>query len=104
MDNDFRNLVIETLRRGEALPREWAQQLFPPEKREYELVYDGKEREEDILAGTMAVPLQQEIWPPDKRLTVEVLVGNQAARGFYEAVGFREYSVELEIPASRNVT
>lgn len=58
MDNDFRQLVAEALLRGEDLPREWAQKLFPPEKREYELVYDGKEREEDILAGTMAVPLQ----------------------------------------------
>ena len=29
-----------------------------PEKREYELVYHGKEREEDILANTLAVPLQ----------------------------------------------
>jgi site-specific DNA-methyltransferase (adenine-specific)/adenine-specific DNA-methyltransferase len=27
-------------------------------KNEYELTYDGKEREEDILADTMAVPLQ----------------------------------------------
>ncbi|MBI3741134.1 MAG: site-specific DNA-methyltransferase [Chloroflexi bacterium] len=32
--------------------------MFPPEKREYELVYYGKEREEDIIANTMAVPLQ----------------------------------------------
>ena len=44
--------------------------------------------------------LEQEIWPPDKRLTVEVLVGNRAARSFYDAVGFREYCLELEIPAS----
>src|SRR3989338_8260348 len=28
------------------------------EKREYELVYHGKEREEDIIANTLAVPLQ----------------------------------------------
>ncbi len=59
MDDELRHLVIETLRRGEDLPREWARALFPPEKREYELVYAGKEREEDILAGTMAVPLQR---------------------------------------------
>jgi site-specific DNA-methyltransferase (adenine-specific)/adenine-specific DNA-methyltransferase len=32
--------------------------LFPPEKREYELVYHGKEREEDIIANTIGVPLQ----------------------------------------------
>lgn len=58
MNEEFRHLVIETLRRGEDLPVEWARELFPPEKREYELVYHDKEREEDILADTMAVPLQ----------------------------------------------
>ena len=58
MNDEFRQMVIETLRRGEELPAEWAHELFPPEKREYELVYYGKEREEDILADTLAVPLQ----------------------------------------------
>jgi len=58
MEQDFIQRVIETLRRGESLPPEWARALFPPEKREYELVYYGKEREEDILANTMGVPLQ----------------------------------------------
>lgn len=51
-------MVIEALRRGEELPVEWARILFPPEKQEYELVYHGKERKEDIIADTMAVPLQ----------------------------------------------
>jgi ribosomal protein S18 acetylase RimI-like enzyme len=41
--------------------------------------------------------LREEIWPPDRRVTVEVLVGNQVARAFYRAVGFGEYSLELEI-------
>ena len=58
MNDEFRHMVIDALMRGEELPREWARILFPPEKREYELVYYGKEREEDILAETMAVPLQ----------------------------------------------
>ncbi len=38
---------------------EWARILFPPEKREYELVYHGKKREEDLIANTLAVPLQK---------------------------------------------
>jgi hypothetical protein len=38
MNHEFRQMVIETLQRGEDLPREWARELFPPEKREYELV------------------------------------------------------------------
>lgn len=58
MNEEFKKMVIDALRRGEELPREWARELFPPEKREYELVYYGKEREEDIIADTMAVPLQ----------------------------------------------
>ena len=58
MNEELRQMVIDRLRRGEELPAEWARELFPPEKREYELVYYGKEREEDILADTLAVPLQ----------------------------------------------
>jgi ribosomal protein S18 acetylase RimI-like enzyme len=46
--------------------------------------------------------LQEEIWPQDKRITVEVLVGNEVARAFYEAVGFTPYSIELEMPAPRH--
>jgi len=58
MDEEFRRRVIETLRRGEELPGEWAREIFPPDKREYELVYFDKAREEDLLADTMSVPLQ----------------------------------------------
>jgi GNAT superfamily N-acetyltransferase len=43
--------------------------------------------------------LREEIWPADKRLTVGVLIDNHTARAFYAAVGYREYSLELEIPA-----
>jgi site-specific DNA-methyltransferase (adenine-specific)/adenine-specific DNA-methyltransferase len=58
MNDQLRQMVIERLQRGEELPAEWGRFLFPPERREYELVYHGKEREEDVLAETMAVPLQ----------------------------------------------
>ncbi len=58
MNEELRQMVIETLRRGEELPAEWASMLFPPQKREYELTYVGKERQEEIIAGTLAVPLQ----------------------------------------------
>jgi RimJ/RimL family protein N-acetyltransferase len=44
--------------------------------------------------------LKEEIWPPDRRITVDVLVGNSAARALCESVGFRPYALELEIPAS----
>jgi site-specific DNA-methyltransferase (adenine-specific)/adenine-specific DNA-methyltransferase len=53
-----RERIIQVLESGEELPIDYKHVLFPPEKKEYELVYAGKEREEDILADTMAVPLQ----------------------------------------------
>ena len=50
--------IIELLEQGQDLPPDYKHLLFPPERQEYELVYAGKEREEDILAETLAVPLQ----------------------------------------------
>lgn len=58
MTDEQRQELIRLLQQGEDIAPEWARILFPPEKREYELVYHGKEREEDILANTLAVPLQ----------------------------------------------
>lgn len=58
MSPEQREQIIRLLQKGEELSPEWARILFPPEKREYELVYHGKEREEDVLANTLAVPLQ----------------------------------------------
>ena len=59
MDEEQREELIRRLQKGEELSPEWARILFPPEKREYELVYHGKEREEDVIASTLAVPLQK---------------------------------------------
>ena len=53
-----RERIIKLLENGENLPSDYKHILFPPEKKEYELVYSGKQREEDILADSMAVPLQ----------------------------------------------
>lgn len=53
-----RKRIIELMQAGEGIPLDYKNILFPPEKKEYELVYAGKEREEDIIANTMAVPLQ----------------------------------------------
>lgn len=65
MNRERQQKIYELLKRGlrlaengEDLPADWARELFPPERREYELVYHGKESEEQILADTMAVPLQ----------------------------------------------
>ena len=57
------NDLIERLQKGENLPEEYKYKLFPVKQKEYELVYGGKMRKEDILAnedGVFPVPLQVE--------------------------------------------
>jgi len=46
-----RRELIRLLEKGDALSPKWAQVLFPPDRREYEVVYHRKEREEDIIIG-----------------------------------------------------
>jgi predicted acetyltransferase len=41
--------------------------------------------------------LRSRIWPKYKRLTVGVLVGNTAAVAFWRSVGYKDYSLTLEI-------
>ena len=50
--------IIDLIKQNKAVPEHYKNILFD-EKREYELVYAEKERAEDILADTMAVPLQK---------------------------------------------
>jgi ribosomal protein S18 acetylase RimI-like enzyme len=45
--------------------------------------------------------LQEQIWSPDKRLTVEVLTANAPAVAFWRSVGFRDYCLTLEIVPNR---
>jgi GNAT superfamily N-acetyltransferase len=40
--------------------------------------------------------LQQHIWGPERRVRVEVLVGNAAGIAFWRAVGFQSYCMTLE--------
>ena len=45
--------------------------------------------------------LRSQIWPRNKRMTVEVLVADTNAVAFWRAVGYRDYALRLEImPAS----
>lgn len=45
--------------------------------------------------------LRSQIWPKNKRLTVEVLVANQRGANFWRSVGYVDYALSLEIlPAS----
>jgi len=50
--------ITKCLREGKSIPDNYRYIIPFETKKEYELTYEGKEREEDILADTMAVPLQ----------------------------------------------
>ena len=55
--------IVEQLKKGEQLPEDLKYKLFSVKQKEYELVYGGKMRKEDILAnedGVFPVPLQVE--------------------------------------------
>ena len=41
--------------------------------------------------------LRRQIWPADVRLTVDVLCQNHAAVAFWRSVGYKDYSLTLEI-------
>jgi predicted acetyltransferase len=41
--------------------------------------------------------LISQLWPKTKRLTVEVLTQNQSAVAFWRAMGYKDYSLALEI-------
>jgi len=53
--------IIKLIEEGKELPEEFKYLLFPTKQKEYELVYTGKIRKEDLLAnedGVFPVPLQ----------------------------------------------
>lgn len=50
--------ITKCLKEGKSIPDNYRYIIPFETKKEYELTYEGKEREEDILADTMAVPLQ----------------------------------------------
>ena len=55
--------LIEKLQKSESIPEDYKYKLFPVKQKEYELVYAGKMRKEDILAnedGVFPVPSQVE--------------------------------------------
>lgn len=51
--------ILRLVEKNEELPDGYKDLLFPNQKKEYELVFAGKERKEDIISETMAVPFQK---------------------------------------------
>ena len=64
---------------------------------------DRSLRRQGVGRAAMRI-LKNVIWPAEKRITVEVLIDNETARSFFQAAGFKPYSLELELPASERDT
>lgn len=63
LNDSQRKYLIELIKSKHPIPEDFKYLLFPTEHEEYELVYAGKMRKEDLLAnqdGTFPIPLQVE--------------------------------------------
>lgn len=65
MDNARKKKLLQLLSEaqnyvgnGDELPTDFARILFPPERKEYELTYYGKEQTQAIISQTFAAPIQ----------------------------------------------
>jgi len=58
LNEETRDRILDLLKKGQPLPEEYEDELFSATKREYELRYAGKRREEEILNDTISVPFQ----------------------------------------------
>lgn len=62
-DKELREYVIKLLEQDKAIPEDLKNKLFPVTNKEYELIYSGKMRKEDLLRnedGTFPLPIQVE--------------------------------------------
>lgn len=57
MTPEQRQELLRIIEKGEEISPEWARILFPPEKREYELVYHGKDA---VIIANRMLPARAE--------------------------------------------
>ena len=63
LNSTEKDYIVNLIQNNEPIPEDFKYKLFPVANKEYELVYAGKMRKEDILAnqdGSTPVPLQVE--------------------------------------------
>jgi predicted acetyltransferase len=68
-----------------------------PEEVHLRQLFVVRDRRREGIGRRSIEILRSEIWPKTKRLTVDVLVHNEPALAFWRAVGYRDYSLTLEI-------
>jgi predicted acetyltransferase len=91
--SDYRAVIYED--NGEAV----AYALFREQPEEIYLrqFFVVRHRRRQGIGRRAVQILRSEIWPKNKRLTVDVLVTNKTGAKFWRAVGYAEYSLTLEI-------
>ena len=67
MDTERRNLLLQIIDEaersvvsGNEISPEFARILFPPERKEYELTYYGKQNAQSVISNSFAAPIQLE--------------------------------------------
>lgn len=93
LQSEYSAIVFETESEiiAYALYREQVDQIYLRQ-----LFVDRNRRRRGIGRQTLEI-LRSQIWPRNKRLTVDVLVKNHAAVAFWRAVGYADYCLTLEI-------
>jgi len=60
-------------------------------------LFVARDRRRQGLGRRAVEILRSQVWPKDKRLTVDVLVANQSGVAFWRSVGYTDYALSLEI-------
>jgi ribosomal protein S18 acetylase RimI-like enzyme len=68
-----------------------------PEKIHLRHLFVTRQRRRQGIGREAIDLLRTKIWPANKRLTVDVLTDNTAALAFWRSMGYRDYSLTLEI-------
>lgn len=63
-----------------------------------------RERRSQGIGSQAVEMLRNKVWPATKRLTVEVLTGNERGVAFWRKVGYRDYCMTLEILPQEQTT
>jgi predicted acetyltransferase len=96
LEGDYTATLFETGERVVAYAL-WTEQPDWVYLRQFFVARDCRRR--GIGARAIGV-LVDEVWPSDKRVRVNVLIGNQPALEFWRAVGFVDYLITLEMERS----
>jgi GNAT superfamily N-acetyltransferase len=90
---DYRGIVAEEDGEvlGYALFRERPDEIYLRQ------LFVARDRRRRGIGRRIMETLRGQVWPKNRRLTVDVLASNAPALAFWRAVGYRDYCVTLEI-------